>query len=230
MACGTGKVYTNGPFPTINSGTELNFIAESYMDNYPNLLVGMSCEDSRQYLLDNSAAVFGRVVKDGSVMPRPDASNTTLTGELAGYQVYISTPTGSQEFYGTWSISEVDGVVDEITWPGGWPLVMGVNAGSVYFNRVASAGNPNDGFILDATADNMAAFDFNSWWCCAAAARGCTEGCGGGFNPYAARFLIPPPETPGPGEENVTQPPLNSLLLLSNHTFQFPPNYGVKRK
>lgn len=70
--------------------------------------------------------------------------------------------------------------------------------------------------------------DLEALWCCVTAGYDCCSGPSS--NPYAPHFLIPPPTTPAPGEENVTQPPLKSLLLLSNHTFQFPANYGVQKK
>jgi hypothetical protein len=225
MACGSGKIYINGSFPTVNDGTELSFISEAYMDTYPDLLIGMDCAAARQYLIDNQAAVFSRVVKDGTSFPRPDETNASITGEGAGYQVYIQPIGGVYDLYGTWSISPVDGIIDEITWPGPWPMIIGVDVAQIYFNRVVSSGNPDDGFKLDAESTNLASFDFNSWWCCAAAARGCTEGCGGGAL-YGGRFLIPPTDPPAPGEENATTPVLNQAIYLSNYTFQFTNNFG----
>lgn len=218
MDCPDGKVFAPGNWPKQSDGISTAFGSETYMNNFPAILngAGFTCENSRAYLLANSGSLFAGIVKDGSAFQKPSESNVELTGEFAGGQLYID-----NNIYGSFGMGP-DGFFDEITWPGPWPIIMGVDAQSV---QVQIGSSPDNATltILNCPAV-MQSFDFNLWFCCAAAPFGCTEGCGASI-PMGGRFLIPPPANPGPGE-NVSTPILGTPLYLSNHTFQFTANYG----
>lgn len=114
--------------------------------------------------------------------------------------------------------------------PPPWTGTVGcLDATTIFQDTITAQASPSL-VTLSITYDAFVSTkDVEGMWCCLSAGYDC---CGAPpiGNPYAPGFLIPPPPEQSVGEENVSQPPLNSLLFLTNHTFQFPNNFGVKKK
>lgn len=226
MPCPAPTIYTSKPMPRAGSagiGGAYNINVNSYFNSQPNLYIGfgLSCADAHDAIFPSLPILVPTVVADGSIIARPTAANFGMVDGSA-VSLYVD-----GVFSG--SFGQSGGVfADDTTFA--WPGIAGVNFVENLQFLVSGVGGQNSTMDYPINSLDFATFDADLWWCCNA--TGCVPGgCGGpAINLYAPRFLIPPPTTPAPGEENATQPPLNSLLLLTNHTFQFPNNFGVNKK
>lgn len=69
--------------------------------------------------------------------------------------------------------------------------------------------------------------DAEGMWCCLSFGHDC---CGPAPTSTPPGFLIPRPVNPQPGEENISTPPFEIPLYLSNYTAQFTNNFGRVKK
>lgn len=230
MSCldNANAVWSARDLPQSNDNSPVMINTEAMLDGLPAFVIdnyGYDCAATRTLL--ESLSQTATVGKNGSIIPAPTASMFQLTGTatlFVQYTVIIdNVPTGY--------ITVEGGAISGNTSAWTHDFVAGVDYLQSLTVQMISAGGGSGNTLFHIPCNLMLdSFDFNPWWCCAAASKGCTDGCGAPAVNYAPRFLIPRPETPAPGEENVSVPPLNSLLLLTNHTFQFPANFGVNKK
>jgi len=127
--------------------------------------------------------------------------------DITGVQIFVSDYDGAPPYVGvidcgTGPTNYFDNITGIIRWPGGTPEI------------------PLTYDVVDAINDA------EGLWCCV------TEGYPCCVAPTIAgnSFLIPRPENPEPVEENISTPLLNSVLYLSNHSYQFTANYGRIKK
>lgn len=206
------------------------------MDNLPAYFIAQGLTCAQAYAALNGSSIFTYVVKNGSMsIPRPTDGGWALSGNpVTGFGVvmtlnidgvdygYFESNTDSNDQGGAHHFT------DALTWPS-WPLVPGVNCGFVRFTP-STVNDPGSTLTQNNTGNKLVAFNYDPWFCCAAASSGCTQGCSPVGLPLAS-FLIPPTVPPvNPVESQSTQPLLLTPIYLANHTYQFTPGFTELKK
>lgn len=233
--CSASKVFSGRNMPLLTPSTvpqntyrvlsETGFYG---MDGLPANFIaqGGSCSVVHDALAGSFGTQwFNSVAQNGSVIPRPTQGLWPVsgTGSLYGATWTVMVDGVAQGTFSNTVTAGSESFVDNIT--AGFPLVMGVNANRVEFVRTLTIADGDMSTSLSLSM--LASFDFQTWWCCAAASSGCTAGCGAALTPVGS-FLIPTPSNPDPVAAQSTTPILNTPLYLSNHTFALPNNFGRK--
>jgi len=225
MSCVTGANPTWGDLTVINANANspLLVMTEDYFSLYPKLIMeqtGWDCDTTKAFILANLYPTIGnppgiQVIKMGGVIPAITSDVVNLADVLAGgFCAIDSNPQGN------WTKSVTDGF--ETTGNVG-PFTAGGSFQNEWVCQIVTGGAnlavPMSNMLLD--------FDFDAWWCCATVDFNC---CGGPPVGRKSGFLIPRPETPEIGDENISTPVFELPLYLSNYTAQFTNNFGRVKK
>jgi len=224
MSCVTGAnpTWGNLTVTNANSVSPLLVMTEDYFSLYPKLIMeqtGWDCETAKSFILANLYPSIGnppgiQVIKMGGVIPAINSGNVALADVAAGANIFTD-----QEAQGQWVKTATEGFSSSGNIG---PFTAGGSFQTEWVCQLATgAANlsvPMTNILLN--------FDFDAWWCCATVDFNC---CGGGGGKKSG-FLIPRPETPEIGDENISTPPFELPLYLSNYTAQFTNNFGRVKK
>jgi len=220
MTCldNAGAVWGPGQLYQMDTNNPAGVYTEGFMVDLVNLLLGpmynFSCADAKAFIADNYLPQFlgGSVIRNGTTVPAINSGMISVEGTGAAGYMQSDNATA-----GTWVFGS-EGF--EIT---SSPQVAGQDFLSNFF-IVKNVGDPT--LFSVPISQILQSFNYDVWFCCASAAFNC---CGA---PAASKsgFLIPRPETPGVGEENISTPPFELPLYLSNYTAQFTNNFGRVKK
>lgn len=224
MPCPTPTNYVSQIIPRSGGagiGGFYAIYASSYFNGLPNeyLGFGLTCEQAYDAIIPALPSLLPSVVANGTIITRPVEADFNIP---IGGQISLRV---DGVFAGGFDRSE-EGFEDNTTFD--WPGVAGVNFMQTLQFTAENTGGDVNSEMTYAINSLSEPFDEEEWWCCNA--TGCVPGGCGATAFYGGRFLIPPPATPAPGEENSTTPILFTPLYLANYTYQFIKNYGRVKK